>query len=494
MRIQTILLIAAVAAGCAVGPNFSRPAPPQVKGYTAAPLTATVATPGVGGGDVQHFVQGVDIPGQWWTLFHSKPLNTLIERSLTNNPDIKAAQAALTVAHENVLAQHGVFFPSVAANFSAQRSRTPSLFSPFVTTSSATGFVTYSLFTPQVAVSYMPDVWGLNRRTAESLEAQEQAVRFASMATYITLSSNVASAAIQEASLRAQIEATQQLVKINSDLLEIVRFQFEKGAASQVDVAAQEAQLAQISASLPPLRKALAQQRDLLAVLAGVFPTEGPPEKFELSTLQLPQELPVSLPSQLVEHRPDVLQAEANLHAASAQIGVAVANRLPNLTLTADIGSIATAAGRMFGPGTGFWDLALNLAQPVFDGGTLLHQERAARAAYVEAAQQYRSTVLTAFQNVSDSLNALEADADALKATAAAERAARASLDLTEQQLKFGMVAYSALLLAQQTYQQAIMNLVQARANRYSDTIALFQSLGGGWWNRPEIARNEHEH
>lgn len=488
------IIFALWAGGCMVGPNFKRPAAPQVKGYTTGPLTPTAATRGVSGGQSQHFVEGLDISGQWWTLFHSKPLNDLIERSLANNPDVKAAQAALSVAHEGVLAQRGVFFPTLGAALPIQRSKTPNLFSPFVTTSTATGFVYYSLYTPQVTVSYMPDVWGLNRRTAESLQAQEQGARFAAAATYITLSANVANAAIQEASLRAQIAATQQLIKINSDLLEIIRFQMEKGAASQVDVAAQEAQLAQMNALLPPLHKQLAQVRDLLAVLAGSFPSQGVGEQFELSSLQLPQELPVSLPSQLVEHRPDVLQAEANLHAASAQIGVAVANRLPNLTLTADAGSIAAAASKIFGSGTGFWDLGLNLAQPLFDGGTLLHQERAARAAYVEAQQQYRSAVLSAFQNVADSLNALEEDADALKAAAAAEQAAHASLDLAEQQLKYGLIAYSTLLSAQQTYQQALVNLVQARANRYADTVALFQSLGGGWWNRPEAGSNKHEH
>jgi NodT family efflux transporter outer membrane factor (OMF) lipoprotein len=355
------------------------------------------------------------------------------------------------------------------------------------------GFTYYSLYTPQLTISYMPDVFGLNRRTGESLQAQEQAVRFTAVATYITLSANVVAAAIQEASLRAQIDATQQLVKINSDLLQIVRYQFEKGAASQVDVAAQEAQVALVTAAMPPLRKQLAQQRDLLAVLAGGFPSQQPPEQFELSTLQLPESLPVSLPSQLVEHRPDVLQAEANLHAASAQIGVAIANRLPNLSLTADAGSIATAAARMFGSGTGFWDLGANLAQPLFDGGTLLHQERAARAAYVQAAQQYRGTVLTAFQNVADTLNALEEDAQALKAASASEKAAKTSLDLIEQQLKFGLVAYSALLSAEQVYQQAAISLVQAQATRYADTAALFQALGGGWWNLPALARNEHE-
>jgi NodT family efflux transporter outer membrane factor (OMF) lipoprotein len=480
-------------AGCAVGPNFKRPESPAVKDYTAEPLTNTVKTPNVSGGDAQTFVEGLDIPGEWWTVFHSKPLNALIERALTNNPDLKAAQAALKVAHENVLAHRGVYFPSVAANFTVSRHKTPAVLSPFQTTSTAEGAIFYNFFTPQVTVSYAPDVFGLNRRTGESLQAQEQAARFAGLATYLTLSANVVGAAVQEASTRAQIEATQQLMEINSNLLEIVRFQFQKGAASQVDVASQEAQLAQVAAGLPPLRKQLAQARDLLAILAGGYPSQEFAEKFRLADLQLPTALPVSLPAQLVEHRPDVRQAEENWHAASAQIGVAIANRLPNLNLTADAGSIAETAGRMFAGGTGFWDLGASLTKPIFQGGMLLHQERAARAAYIQAAEQYRSTVLSAFQNVADTLNALEADADALKAASAAKEAADKTLELVQQQLKFGLVAYSILLTTEQAYQQSLINLVQAQANRFADTAALFQALGGGWWNRPEFTKTSHE-
>jgi NodT family efflux transporter outer membrane factor (OMF) lipoprotein len=255
-------------------------------------------------------------------------------------------------------------------------------------------------------------------------------------------------------------------------------------------VAAQESQLAQIAATLPPLLKQLAQQRDLLAVLAGGFPNQDLIEKFELSSLQLPQELPVSLPSQLVDQRPDVRQAEENLHSASAQIGIARANRLPSLALTADAGSMAVVLGRLFSEGNGFWDIAAGVTQPIFDGGTLMHRERAARAAYTQADEQYRSTVLTAFQNVADTLNALQQDAEALKTAAAAKDAASVTLDLTKKQLKSGYASYLALLSAEQTYQQALINLVQAQSNRYADTAALFQALGGGWWNRPDIPKS----
>ena len=473
-------------AGCVVGPKFKKPAPPNVGGYTPTPISTTSSTANVAGGEAQHLVEGRDIPGEWWTLFHSKPLNDLIERSLKANPDLKAAQAALIVARENMLAQRGFYYPSVTGGFSATRAKSASDLSPVTNTS----VLNYSLYTPQVSVSFVPDVFGLNRRTVESLEAQEQQARFALAATHITLSSNVAAGAIQEASLRGQIDATRELITINTNMLKILRNQYAKGYASELDVAAQESQLALVAATLPPLLKQLAQQRDLLAVLSGGFPNQDLTEKFELSNLQLPQELPLSLPSQLVEQRPDVRQAEENLHSASAQIGIAVANRLPSFALTADAGSMAVVLGRMFSGGNGFWDLGAGVTQPIFEGGTLLHRERAAQAAFTQAAEQYRSTVLTAFQNVADTLHALQQDADALKAAAAAKDASSVTLDLARKQYQSGYVSYLALLSAEQAYQQAVINLVQAQANRYADTAALFQALGGGWWNRSDVPKN----
>jgi len=474
------------AAGCAVGPNFKKPAAPNVTGYTPAPISTTSSTANVTGGEAQQIIDGRDIPAEWWTLFHSQPLNDLIERSLKANPNLKAAQAALIVARENVLAQRGAYYPTVTGGFSATRAKSSSNVSPVTNTNA----FNYSFYTPEVSVSFVPDVFGLNRRTVESLQAQDQQARFALAATHITLSANVAGGAIQEASLRAQIDATHQLITINTNELAILRHQFANGYVSRLDVAAQESQLAQIVATLPPLLKELAQQRDLLAALSGGFPSQDLPEKFELSSLQLPQELPLSLPSQLVEQRPDVRQAEENFHSASAQIGIAIANRLPNFALTADAGSMAVVLGHLFEPGPGFWDVGASVAQPILDGGTLLHRERAAKAAYTEAAEQYRSTVLTAFQNVADTLNALQQDADALKAAAEARDAAAVTLDLSKKQYQSGYANYLALLSAEQAYQQAVINLVQAQANRYADTAALFQALGGGWWNRTDIQKN----
>jgi NodT family efflux transporter outer membrane factor (OMF) lipoprotein len=475
--------------GCAVGPNFKKPEAPDVSDYTAHPLSSTVTSANVTGGEAQRFATGTEVSGDWWTLFHSKPLNELIDRSLASNPDLKAAQAALSAARENVLAQRGAYYPSVAASFSASRQRQSGQIAP---TPDSNAFL-YNLFTPQVSVSYAPDVFGLNYRTVESLQAQEQAVRFQMIATYTTLTSNVVVAAIQEGSLQMQIEATREIIEINAKSVQILQYQFTKGYVSRLDVAAQESQLAQVTATLPPLLKQSAQQHDLLAVLAGKFPNQAPAEQFELSSLQLPAELPVSLPSELVAQRPDVLQAEANLHAASAKIGIAIANRLPNITLTANAGSTALAMNQLFTTGTGFWGLGAAATAPLFQGGTLLHQERAAKADYLQAAELYRSTVLSAFQNVADTLTALEQDAEAMQAAATAADAAKETLDLAERQWHDGYASYLALLSAEQTYQQARIALVEAQANRYADTAALFQALGGGWWQRADLAQDKHD-
>ncbi|HXN11057.1 MAG TPA: efflux transporter outer membrane subunit [Steroidobacteraceae bacterium] len=475
-------------AGCKVGPDFHRPAAPDLAGYTATPLVTTAATPAVAGGQAQRFSSGSDIAADWWTLFHSEALNALIERSLARNPDLKAAQAALSVARENVLAQRGAFYPAVAAGFSASRQRQSGEIAP---TPNSNTFL-FNLFTPQVSVSYVPDVFGLNRRTVESLQAQAEGARYQMIATYTTLTANVVVAAIQQCALQLQIDATRQLIELNSGMVQILHYQFSKGYASRLDLAAQESQLAQVRATLPPLLKQLAQTHDLLAILTGQFPSQAPAESLALSSLQLPEELPVSLPSALVAQRPDVLQAEENMHDASARIGIAEANRLPNIVLTADAGSTALAINQLFTSGTGFWGVGVAASAPLFQGGALLHAERAAKAAYLQAAAQYRSTVLSAFQNVADTLSALQQDAEALRAAAAAADAARVTLDLARQQVQDGYAGTLALLNAEQAYQSSQISLAQAQASRYADTAALFQALGGGWWHRTDLGNEKH--
>lgn len=471
--------------GCVVGPDFQRPKAPAVDGYTPKPLAATASAPNVPGGEEQRFVKDMEIPQQWWALFESPPLNALIEKSIKANPTLDAAKAALRQARENVAAQKGFYYPTVQANASVNGQKNATGTVAPVLTSGASYF---ALYTAQLTVSYMPDVFGLNRRQVESLEAQAEFQRFQLAAAYLALTSNVVAAAVQEASLRAQIESTNRVIEIAKKLLEIQRRHLALGYITGLDVAAQEAALAQVEATLPPLEKQLAQTRDLIAALAGRFPSEELVEKFDLDALHLPQELPVSLPSKLVEQRPDVRAAEEQWRSACAQVGVAVANRLPQFGITGSMGGAATQLSQLFIPGNTYYGITGNLTQTIFDAGILLHRQRAAEASLDQAAAQYRSTVLNAFQNVADTLHALESDADALKAAAAAERAARRTLDLTRRQLELGAVNYLALLSAEQTWQQALINMSQARASRFADGAALFMALGGGWWNGKDMA------
>jgi NodT family efflux transporter outer membrane factor (OMF) lipoprotein len=308
---------------------------------------------------------------------------------------------------------------------------------------------------PRRAPAYVADVFGGTRRQVEALAAEEESQRFQLEAAYLTLTANLVAVVVTEASLRGETAATEEIINIQRQSLDLLRRQFDLGQVAGADVAAQEAALAQAQTALPPLRKQLAQQRHLLAVLIGRFPSEQPNSTFDLASLRLPEELPVSFPSRLVEQRPDIRATEAQLHGASAQIGVAIANMLPQITLSANGGSTALVIGSLFGPGTPFWTAAANAAQTIFDAGTLLHRKRAADAAFDQAAAQYKQTVLTAFQNVADALRAVESDADGLVAATAAERAAASSLEIARRQLATGAVNYLTLLDAQNTYQQA---------------------------------------
>jgi len=475
-RCASITVSVSVSITACVGPNFHRPAPLEVAGYTAEPLAPTTASaPGVGGA-AQRFLSGAQVPRNWWTLFGSDELNQLVNEALRANPDVLSAQAALRQANENTAAQRGSYFPAAQAEFDATRNRDATgVLQPTLNSGSAL----YSLFTPQVTISYVPDIFGANRRAVESLAAQAEASRFQLDATYLTLTANVVTAAIQEAGLRAQISGTEQVIRLERESLVVLRHELELGAVADVDVYAQEAVLAQLEGTLPPLQKQLHQTRDQLAVLTGHLPADLKPVHFELDQLVLPTDLPLGVPSQLVERRPDVRAAEAQLHSATAQVGVAVANLLPQVTITGDIGSTASFFSDLFKAGTGFWSIGANATQTLFQGGTLIHRKRAAQAALDQAGAAYKSAVLTAFQNVADALHALDADADALNAASRAEEAAHKSLGVAHRQLELGAVGYLALVNSEQTYDQAVVSLAQARVNRYADTAALFQALGG---------------
>jgi len=479
----------ALASGCAVGPDFERPKAPEAAGYTRERLPEkTASSDGVPGGEEQKFVKDLDIPHQWWLLYRSPALNALIERALRASPTLVGARAALRQARELAYAQQGYYYPTVQAGFTPSYNKSSAALSPPLSTND----LRYPLYTLQASVSYAPDLWGGTRRMVESLEATAEGQRFLLEATYVTLQTNLVGAAVQEASLRAQITATRTIIEIATKSLELLRLQLKAGAVTGLDVAAQEAALAQVQQTLPPLQKQLDQNRDLLNALAGGLPGDPVREIFELSALHLPQDLPVSLPSKLVEQRPDVRAAEAQLHSASAQIGVAISKRLPQFTISGAYGGMATEIGKMFSRvpgavgGNTFWSIAGTLSQTLFDGGTLRHQQQAAEAAFEQAGAQYTSTVIGAFQNVADILYALQADAESLKAAVTAERAAKVTLDITVRQEQAGQVNYLSLLTAELAYQQALITRVQAQASRFSDTAALFQSLGGGWWHRPQ--------
>ena len=464
-----------VLSGC-VGPNFHRPLPPLVGRFTAEPLAATSGASQSIGGEPQRFLDGEDVPRNWWVLFGCDQLNALVEEALRSNPSVAAAQAALRQAMENTAAQRGGYFPAVLGAFAASRNLDAlGVLSP--TLSSPTSL--YNLFTPQVTVSYVPDLFGGNHRAVESLAAQAEASRYQLDATYLTLTANVVTMAIQEAGLRAQILGTEHEVELERESLAVLHRELDLGAIPEVDVYAQEAVLAQLESTLPPLHKQLHQARNQLAILTGHLPTEFKPLTFELDQLVLPKDLPLGVPSQLVERRPDVRAAEAQLHAATAQVGVATANLLPQITLTGSVGSTATVLTDLFKSGTGFWSLGANASQTLWAGGTLIHRKRAAEAALDQAAAQYRSAVLTAFQNVADALHALDADADSLNAASRAADAAQRNLGVVRQQMTLGAVSYLALVTAEQGYSQSAVTLAQARSNRYADTAALFQALGG---------------
>ena len=474
--------ISATLTACALGPNFHSPAPPATQHYTQGEQPqATVDAPGTAGA-VHTFVSDRDIPGDWWTLFQSEPLDGLVRESLRDSPNIASAKAALRSAQENYLAERGsLLLPAADGTFSGTREKVSgaSFGAPEF------GSSTFSLVTAAVNVSYRLDVFGASRRQLEALRSQADYERWELEAANLSLTANVVTTAIDIASLRAQIAAVNDIIASEQDQLNVVQRQFTAGGVSRADVLSQNTQLAQTQATLPALEKALAQAQHRLAVLSGKTPDTNTPE-FELEHLALPTELPVSVPAKLLRQRPDVQAAEALLHQASANVGVATANLFPQINLTRAIGSDALSAGSLFTGGTGTWTVGASLTQPLFHGGELLHKRRAALADLDNSAAQYRQTVLAAMQDVADTLRALEADARNLRAEAAADDLAAKSLEISKKQFTAGGISHVQLLVVERQYSQAHQNLVLAEAARYADSAALYQALGGGWWNRKD--------
>jgi NodT family efflux transporter outer membrane factor (OMF) lipoprotein len=464
---------------CAVGPNFHAPAPPATQGYTPGELARSTQSTDVIGGEAQRFQSGQDLPGEWWRLFGCAALNELIGQAMVNYPDIAAQQAALRTARENVRAQAGVFLPSVSGSALGEREKSSG-------GSIAPGFPAFftDIYTANLNVSYTLDLFGAQRRTLEGLQAQAEQQNFQLEASYLTLTFNVASAAIQFAQTRELLEATQQIISLEEKQLSVIQRLVQLGSETNADVLQQKANLAAVRASLPPLQQQLDLSEHQLAILTGRFPHDVAAPDLKLVDLKLPQDLPVSLPSSLVAQRPDIRLQAAVLHQASAAIGVATANMLPQLTLSGSFGGEALRFASLLEPGSNAWNFGGQLTQPLFEGGALRAKRRAALDTYDQARAQYQLTVLSAFQNVADTLTALQNDAQALNAQNDALADAKASLDLIQRQYDIGTANTVTLLTAQQAYQQARLAYVRALASRFTDTVTLFQSLGGGWWNR----------
>lgn len=480
-RVFLTALSISLLSGCMVGPDFHSPPSPHPEKYTENTLPSqTVATPKSGkAGASQVFVQGEPIPAQWWYLFHSEELNQLINIGLAHSPNLAAAQAALLQAQELVAAQIGSsLFPAFSAQGLGQRQRFSN-----ATIGVPTGSPVFNLVNTSVNVSYTLDLFGGARRQIESLMAQEDYQRYQFIAAYLTLTSNIVTTAITCSSLAEQIEITKMLIGEQQGQLDILQKQFKLGGIASTNVLTQETLVEQTRATLPPLEKSLSQSMHALSVLVGEFPEAAfPPIK--LSSLHLPREIPISLPSQLIRQRPDIQASDALLHAASAKVGVATANLYPQFNITGNYGWEGNAPSDLFSSASKVWLMGFNITQPIFQGGALRAQRRAAIDAYKQALAQYRQVVLQAFQNVADSLRALETDARALRAQQAAESAAYNTVKVISDQFRLGGASYLSLLNAQQQYQQTRIQLAQARAARYTDTVALYQALGGGWWNR----------
>ncbi len=470
-------------AGCAVGPNFRAPPSPAVEAYRKDALPPATAGANVPTGDAQHFLAGADVPGRWWTTFASDELNRRVEQALAHSPSVASAQAALRQAQENTNAARGALFPSIDAKAGATRGNANGFgFGTGTTTTAASGIPsTFTLYNAGVNVGYTLDLFGAVRRGVEAQAAAADQQRFQLEGTYLSLAANVATASFREASLREQIRATEEIVADYRIQLDLVEKQNAIGAKSMADVLVIRAQVATAEAALPALRQALDQTQTQLAVYLGEFPSTVELAAVDLGALTLPHDVPVSLPSTLTRQRPDVRAAEAQLHGATAEVGVATANLFPQITLSGSIGSLALHAGDLFSSGSKSWTLGGSVLAPLFHGGTLRAQQRAAEAGLDKAAADYQSTVLTAFQNVADSLRALELDAENLQAQAAAEQSTASSLELVTFQYRNGSASYLQVLDATRQHQQARIGLIQARAARLSDTAALYTALGGGW-------------
>jgi NodT family efflux transporter outer membrane factor (OMF) lipoprotein len=469
----------ALLGGCAVGPNFVRPAAPDTDRYThEAQPEATVKADG----QAQHFTPGTDIPADWWRLFKSPQLDAVVRQAISNNPTLQAAEASLRQSQDNLRAGYGLYFPQGQAGASASRQLT----APVQQGSQSSGSI-FNLFTASGTISYTLDVFGGKRRTVEGLRAQADSQRYESKAAFLALSANVVNTSVARSAYMAQIRATEQLIELENQQLHLAETQVRAGTAPYSTVLSVRSLISANQALLAPLEQNASQAEHLLAMLEGVVPSKANLPDIDLAELSLPADLPLSLPSDLVNQRPDILSSEALMHLASANIGIATAAMFPSFSLSGTYGGASTTLANLSAVSK-FWSIGPTATTPVFQGNSLWYVRRASIDAYQQSQATYRQTVLGAFEQVADSLKALEHDAEGLQAQVEAQRAAGEALNLLQVNYRAGLVAFPDVLTADVQFHQATIGWLQALAQRHQDTVALFVALGGGWWNEARPA------
>ncbi|HWZ61461.1 MAG TPA: efflux transporter outer membrane subunit [Steroidobacteraceae bacterium] len=478
MRAARVLVLTALIAGCAVGPDYKRPKAPDVTHYTHAADPASTVT---AHGTAQQFTSGASVAADWWRLFGSERLDLVVGAALAANPGLEAAQASLRQSEDNLRSGYGIFYPQAAADAAGTRQR----YAPVKLGQSGPPSF-FNLFTLSASVSYALDIFGGERRMIEGLHAQVDLQRATEQATYLTLIANVVNTVVARAAYRAEVEATNQLIELQRQQMKLAEVQVSAGTAPYSNVLSLESQLASTEATVPQLEQHLSQSDDLLATLVGHVPADWTSPDIGLAELVLPAELPVSLPSELVRQRPDVLIAEATAHGASANVGVATAALLPSVTLSGGYSANSTTTGQLMAASGRSWDVAAGLTQPLLEGGTLWFHRKAAFDQYRQATALYRQVVLGAFAQVADTLRALEHDAAELRAQDEALTTAQEALHLVQANYEAGLATYLDVLSADAQYHQAVISDLQTVAVRYQDTVALYLALGGGWWTRPE--------
>jgi NodT family efflux transporter outer membrane factor (OMF) lipoprotein len=460
---------------CTVGPDFVRPDSPKVGQYTSGnePKETALAQ-----GKAQHFDSGYEVPRDWWRLFKAPKLDRIVDQALQNNPTVQAALATLRASQSNLRAGYGVFYPQANAGLNAFREKSnPRSFGVNVPSS------IYTVYTLSGSVSYALDLFGGSRRALEGLKAQVDSQRYAASAAYLSLTSNVVNTIIAHATYEAQIKATRAIIGLLKEQLSVIAAQVKASTVPYSNLLTIQSQLSEVEASLPSLFQKLNQTEHLLATLSGLTPSQWKPIDIQLADLTLPERLPKELPSRLASRRPDILMSEAQLHVSSAQVGVATAALYPNITLNGAFGTNAINPTQLFQGSSSFWNLGAGIIAPIFHGGQLRAEKQAAVEVYQASLADYRQTVLAAFEQVADSLRALEHDAELVNAETQAVASAKENYQLIQANYKTGVSTYLQLLIVNGQYDQARIAYLQAIGQRLQDTVALFAALGGGWWN-----------